>query len=132
MNSSESWKWKDTKQKSVHPTSVCIFCKSCEKDKGSEDWERVSEYNLLCKNHPTQRTIHPVSGSPIYAYWKKNQETAITDDGAETCETEPTLEFTVERYQFCSRFNMEGKCKGFKKVNKEEEQKRCLSKGRKD
>jgi hypothetical protein len=132
MNSSESWKWKDTKQKSVHPTSVCIFCESCAIDKNSEDWERVSEYNLLCKNHPTQRTIHPVSGSPTYALWRKNQETAITDDGAETCETEPTLEFTRERYQFCSRFNKYGKCEGFKKVNKEEEQKRCLSKGRED
>jgi hypothetical protein len=132
MNNSESWKWKNIKQKSVHPTSVCIFCEFCTKDKGSENWKHIYEHSLLCKKHPTQRTIHPITGSPTYAYWKHNQETIITENEAESCETEPTLELTEEEFRNCCYFNMDGNCKDFEKVDKKEEQKRLLSKGDKD
>jgi len=129
MNSGESWKWKDVKEKTIHPTSVCVFCKFCTKDKDTENWQHISDHNLLCTKHPTMRTIHPISGQPVYAYWDKNQETVISEEGREVCETEPTVEFTGEKFQFCGNFNMDGKCKNFKKIGTIEEEKRFLSIG---
>ncbi len=132
MNNSESWKWKNIKERSVHPKSVCIFCNFCVKDKDSDNWEHVYDHNLLCEKHPAIRTIHPVTGQIIYAYWKKNQEIAISQSGSEVCEEEPTIEFIEERYLYCGQFNMDGKCENFEKIGKKEEKERLLSIGEKE
>lgn len=119
MNNEESWERKNIEGKSVHPTSVCIFCEFCTIDKDSENWKYVVGPNLLCKKHPTQRTIDPLLGLPIYAYWKKDLM------------TEPILEITEEKYRQCYYFNMDGKCSDFRKIDKKEEQKREMLEDRK-
>ena len=98
MNNSESWKWKGIKEKGVLPKAVCVFCKFCIIDKDTESWREIYDHNLLCKKHPTQKTINPITGHPAYAYWK-------TFDEVEDYGRKPTLTFVGQEFRYCYDFN---------------------------
>ena len=99
---------------SLYPKAVCIFCEHCVDEEGDEEFVFQSDCDTyLCKKHPTQRTIHPVTGKPCYAF-----------------QHEEHIEWNVgSKYKLCIHVNHDGQCSHFSKIGEKEQKERKLSVG---
>ena len=131
LNNSESWKDKG-RDDSVYPKAVCAFCEHLTPSKDAvEKGEIEYDYDYLCKKNPTQKTIQPVNGKPIYAYLRRDKRW-INGAGGEYELGEPEIEDTEEKYKHCCQVNGDGKCEDFLKTEKKKEAKRKLTIGSKE
>lgn len=115
MDNSESWK-NQGKKPSVYPKAVCAFCQFCTGDSNTERKELQYDHEHLCRKHPTQRTIDPITGKPTRAFFKLPISSVADQYNEEEMSGSVEIEYTDEKYVYCQVFNNIGQCQDFKKL----------------